>query len=85
MEVRREWDRGRPCAKRLNEIKIAQTTRSLKLRDAKVMRIDREQWRAFGNGTNRGMVLNTFDVKQTKQLTQTASNIQRESLGKLIR
>ena len=38
-------DRGRSCKKLLDEVNKAYTARSLELSDAKVMRVDGEQWR----------------------------------------
>ena len=50
MEVKRTV--GMPCSKLLDGVKKAYSARSLEFRDAKVMCVDREQWRYFVNATN---------------------------------
>ena len=63
-----ERHRGRCYLSSLDGVREACDASSLKLRDAKVKCVDREQWRSFLNGTNGGMILKsmtepTFDAR----------------------
>ena len=67
-------DRGRPCTWWLNGTKKECTARSLELRDAKVMCMDREQWKDFVSTTNDCECMrqdeSTFDMKECRSKLQ---------------